>query len=48
MPSRPVTADQAPGAIGLSGLVEKEINLDLSFRLGDLCAIDGSGGGPGA
>ena len=24
------------GAIGLSGLVEKEINLDLSFRLGDL------------
>jgi N-acetylmuramoyl-L-alanine amidase len=25
------------GAIGLSGLVEKEINLDLSFRLGELC-----------
>jgi len=24
------------GAIGLSGLVEKDINLDLSFRLGDL------------
>ncbi len=25
------------GAIGLSGLVEKDINLDLSFRLGTLC-----------
>jgi N-acetylmuramoyl-L-alanine amidase len=25
------------GAIGLSGLVEKDINLDLSFRLGELC-----------
>lgn len=25
------------GAIGLSGLVEKEINLDLSLRLGELC-----------
>jgi N-acetylmuramoyl-L-alanine amidase len=24
------------GAIGLSGLLEKDINLDLSFRLGDL------------
>ncbi|MFZ2287484.1 MAG: N-acetylmuramoyl-L-alanine amidase [Bacteroidales bacterium] len=30
------------GAIGLSGLVEKEINLDLSFRLGDLCAAMGA------
>lgn len=30
------------GAIGLSGLVEKEINLDLSFRLGDLCATMGA------
>jgi len=26
------------GAIGLSGLLEKDINLDLSFRLGDLLA----------
>jgi len=25
------------GAIGLSGLLEKDINLDLSFRLGKLC-----------
>jgi N-acetylmuramoyl-L-alanine amidase len=25
------------GAIGLSGLPEKDINLDLSFRLGELC-----------
>ena len=25
------------GAIGLSGLIEKDINLDLSFRLGTLC-----------
>jgi N-acetylmuramoyl-L-alanine amidase len=30
------------GAIGLSGLVEKEINLDLSFRLGDLLAAMGA------
>ncbi len=30
------------GAIGLSGLVEKEINLDLSFRLGDLCSAMGA------
>jgi N-acetylmuramoyl-L-alanine amidase len=30
------------GAIGLSGLVEKEINLDLSFRLGELCASMGA------
>ncbi len=30
------------GAIGLSGLVEKDINLDLSFRLGDLCAAMGA------
>ena len=30
------------GAIGLSGLVEKEINLDLSFRLGELCAAMGA------
>ncbi len=26
------------GAVGLSGLLEKDINLDLSFMLGDLCA----------
>ena len=25
------------GAIGLSGLLEKDINLDLAFRLGELC-----------
>ncbi|MDD3736627.1 MAG: N-acetylmuramoyl-L-alanine amidase, partial [Bacteroidales bacterium] len=31
------------GAIGLSGLVEKDINLDLSFRLGELCAAMGAG-----
>jgi len=31
-----------PGAIGLSGLLEKDINLDLSFRLGDLCAAMGA------
>ncbi len=30
------------GAIGLSGLVEKDINLDLSFRLGELCASKGA------
>ncbi|MDX9728779.1 MAG: N-acetylmuramoyl-L-alanine amidase [Bacteroidales bacterium] len=30
------------GAIGLSGLVEKDINLDLSFRLGELCAAMGA------
>ena len=30
------------GAIGLSGLVEKEINLDLSFRLGDLLRSKGA------
>jgi N-acetylmuramoyl-L-alanine amidase len=30
------------GAIGLSGLVEKDINLDLSFRLGVLCAAMGA------
>jgi N-acetylmuramoyl-L-alanine amidase len=30
------------GAIGLSGLVEKDINLDLSFRLGELCASLGA------
>jgi len=30
------------GAIGLSGLVEKDINLDLSFRLGELCADMGA------
>jgi N-acetylmuramoyl-L-alanine amidase len=30
------------GAIGLSGLVEKDINLDLSFRLGELCAEMGA------
>jgi N-acetylmuramoyl-L-alanine amidase len=30
------------GAIGLSGLVEKDINLDLSFRLGELCASMGA------
>jgi N-acetylmuramoyl-L-alanine amidase len=30
------------GAIGLSGLVEKEINLDLSFRLGDLLTAMGA------
>jgi len=30
------------GAIGLSGLVEKEINLDLSLRLGELCASMGA------
>ena len=26
-----------PGAIGLSGLLEKDINLDLSLRIGELC-----------
>ncbi len=26
------------GAVGLSGLLEKDINLDLSFRLGELCS----------
>ncbi len=31
------------GAIGLSGLVEKDINLDLSFRLGELCEAMGAG-----
>jgi len=30
------------GAIGLSGLVEKDINLDLSFRLGELCNTMGA------
>ncbi len=30
------------GATGLSGLVEKEINLDLSFRLGELCTSMGA------
>lgn len=30
------------GAIGLSGLVEKDINLDLSFRLGDLLRSKGA------
>jgi N-acetylmuramoyl-L-alanine amidase len=30
------------GAIGLSGLVEKDINLDLSFRLGELCGSMGA------
>jgi N-acetylmuramoyl-L-alanine amidase len=30
------------GAIGLSGLVEKDINLDLSFRLGELCETMGA------
>jgi N-acetylmuramoyl-L-alanine amidase len=30
------------GAIGLSGLVEKDINLDLSFRLGELCKSMGA------
>jgi N-acetylmuramoyl-L-alanine amidase len=30
------------GAIGLSGLLEKDINLDLSFRLGELCAAKGA------
>ncbi len=30
------------GAIGLSGLVEKDINLDLSFRLGEICAAMGA------
>ncbi|MBE0666599.1 MAG: N-acetylmuramoyl-L-alanine amidase [Bacteroidales bacterium] len=30
------------GAIGLSGLVEKDINLDLSFMLGDLCRSMGA------
>jgi N-acetylmuramoyl-L-alanine amidase len=30
------------GALGLSGLPEKEINLDLSFRLGDLCRFMGA------
>jgi N-acetylmuramoyl-L-alanine amidase len=30
------------GAIGLSGLVEKDINLDLSFRLGDLLKSKGA------
>jgi N-acetylmuramoyl-L-alanine amidase len=30
------------GAVGLSGLLEKDINLDLSFRLGDLCEAMGA------
>jgi len=30
------------GAIGLSGLLEKDINLDLSFRLGELCGQMGA------
>jgi len=30
------------GAVGLSGLPEKEINLDLSFRLGDFCRSMGA------
>jgi N-acetylmuramoyl-L-alanine amidase len=30
------------GAIGLSGLVEKDINLDLSFRLGAVCKAMGA------
>jgi N-acetylmuramoyl-L-alanine amidase len=30
------------GAVGLSGLPEKEINLDLSLRLGDLCKSMGA------
>jgi N-acetylmuramoyl-L-alanine amidase len=30
------------GAIGLSGLVEKDVNLDLSFRLGELCKSMGA------
>ncbi len=30
------------GAIGLSGLIEKDINLDLSRRLGELCASKGA------
>jgi N-acetylmuramoyl-L-alanine amidase len=30
------------GAIGLSGLVEKDINLDLSLRLGELCKSMGA------
>ncbi len=30
------------GAIGLSGLVEKDINLDLSLRLGELCTAMGA------
>lgn len=30
------------GAVGLSGLVEKDINLDLSLRLGDLCTAMGA------
>ncbi|HUW93368.1 MAG TPA: N-acetylmuramoyl-L-alanine amidase [Bacteroidales bacterium] len=30
------------GAIGLSGLVEKDINLDLSFKLGELCRSMGA------
>ena len=30
------------GAIGLSGLLEKDINLDLSFRLGELLALMGA------
>lgn len=30
------------GAVGLSGLLEKDINLDLSLRLGELCAAMGA------
>lgn len=30
------------GAVGLSGLLEKDINLDLSYRLGDLCRSMGA------
>ncbi len=33
---------QNTGAIGLSGLLEKDINLDLSFKLGDLCRSMGA------
>ena len=30
------------GAVGLSGLLEKDVNLDLSFRLGELCRSMGA------
>jgi N-acetylmuramoyl-L-alanine amidase len=30
------------GAVGLSGLLEKEINLDLSLKLGELCKNNGA------
>ena len=33
---------QSTGAVGLSGLLEKDINLDLSFKLGEVCESMGA------